>query len=185
MTLKLKFIPLLMIFVLLCTWAVFSAEHAHAKGGSLQARVFITQADIPKGLSESALLGFACSHQVKVLREITDVEVAKRKWKANVIVSFTQPIEDVEFSVLFYDVHTGARRLIEDMSTLVSNKRAKTFVQSLTLPRPTFKPERKLELVVTVRRQEVGHALLMLQGEAIERSGQVDFSDEEAAGGSR
>jgi hypothetical protein len=85
----------------------------------------------------------------------------------------------MEFTVLFYDVNDGPRRFIEDMSTMVSNRNERTFVQQITLPRPAFKPNRQMELVVTVRREEVGRLKFGVVGDEPRRSGQVSFSDEE------
>ncbi len=156
------------------------AEPAEAARG-LKAQVYLTQHKIPRGLSEKALLGFARSHNAKILQE-SDGDVKSRKWKANLVVAFNQPVDDMEFSVLFYDVHDGSRRFIEDMSTMVSNRKDKTFVQPITLPRPNFKPNRNLELVVTVRRAEVARLKFGVSGQEIRRSGVVSFSDEETGG---
>jgi hypothetical protein len=153
--------------------------HPVAAGGGIKAQAFLTQAKIPPGMSEKGLLGFARGNSQKFLRETTDEEVKKRKWKANLVVSFTHPVDDMEFQILFYDIQDGPRRFIEDMSTMVNDRKQKTFVQTLTLGRPTFKPNRSLELVVTVKRQEVGTLKFAVQGEEIKRSGQVSFSDEE------
>jgi hypothetical protein len=150
------------------------------EAGGLKAQVYLLQAKLPSGLSEKGLLGFARSNSMKLLHENTDDEVKRRKWKANLVVSFSKPVDDMEFTVLFYDVQDGPRRFVEDMSTMVNNRNNKTFVQPITLARPTFKPNRELELVVTVKREEVGKLKFGVLGEEIKRSGQVSFSDEEA-----
>ena len=150
-----------------------------AEAGALKARVFLVQANVPRTLSEKALLGFARKNNQRILREATDAEVKHRKWHANLIVSFNRPVGDLEFTVLFYDVHDGPRRFVNDMATFVNDKKQKTFVQKVTLPRPSFKPNRNMELVVTVRHQEVGRAKFGLVGEEIRRSGTVDFGDDE------
>jgi len=150
-----------------------------AAGGGNKALAYLTQAKIPPGLSEKGLLGFARGNSMKYLHETTDDEVKKRKWKANLVVSFSRPVDDMEFQVLFYDIQDGPRRFIEDMSTMVSKRTEKTFVQPITLSRPSFKPNRQLELVVTVKHQEVGTLKFGVMGEEIKRSGQVSFSDDE------
>ena len=160
--------------------ALGSALFAHpAEAGSLKAQAFLTQAKIPGGLTEKGLIGFARGNSQKFLRETTDAEVKSRKWKANLVVAFSRPIDDMEFNVLFYDVQDGPRRFVEDMSTMLNHRNEKTFVQPLTLSRPTFKPNREMELVVTVKREEVGKLRFAVTGEEIKRSGEVSFSDEE------
>lgn len=152
-----------------------------AAAGGLKANVFLTQAKIPSGLSEKRLIGFARSNSQRFLRE-TDGEIKQRKWKANMVVSFTGPVDDMEFTVLFYDVHDGPRRFVDEMSTMVNKRNEKTYVQPITLARPQFKPNRNMELVVTVKRAEVGRLKFAVQGEEIKRSGEVSFSDDEVPG---
>jgi hypothetical protein len=150
-----------------------------AQAASLKANVFLVQAAVPKTLTEKALIGFARSHSNKILRESTDAEVKARKWKAEMIVSFNMPVDDMEFGILFYDIHDGPRRFVDDMSAMLSDRKQKTFVQKLTLSRPQFKPNRNMELIVTVRRAEVGRLRFGMTGEEIKRSGEVSFSDGE------
>ena len=149
------------------------------EAGGLKANLYIMQAKIPSGMSEKGLLGFARGNSMKLLHETTDAEIKQRKWKANLVVNFTKPVDDMEFTVLFYDVQDGPRRFVEDMSTMVNNRNEKTFVQPVTLSRPTFKPNRQMELVVTVKREEVGKLKFGVLGEEIKRSGEVSFSDAE------
>jgi hypothetical protein len=156
-----------------------------AQAGSLKAQVFLLQTPIPNNLSEKALLSFAHAHSNKFLRETTDAEIKSRRWKADMIVSFNAPVGDMEFQVLFYDVQDGPRRFVEDMSTMVNDRKQKTFVQKVSLPRPSFKPNRQLELVVTVSRAEVGRLRFNVVGEEIKRSGEVSFEDSEAGGGKK
>jgi hypothetical protein len=150
-----------------------------AEAGSLKANVFLVQVPIPSKLTEKALLAFGRAHANKILRETTDEELKTRKWKAEMIVSFSAPVEDTEFQVLFYDIHDGPRRFVDDMSTMVNDRSQRTFVQKVTLPRPAFKPNRNMELVVTVKRAEVGRMKFGVVGEEIKRSGEVSFSDKE------
>src|SRR5262245_54111384 len=150
-----------------------------AEAGGLKAQVFITQAKIPTGLSEKALIGFARANNQKLIRETTSEPIKERTWKATMVITFTAPPNDMEFTVLFYDVHDGPRRFVDDMSTMVNKKNEKTYVQKLTLDRPKFKPNRNMELVVTVRREEVGRLKFGVLGEEIKRSGEVSFSDAE------
>jgi len=150
-----------------------------AEAGSLKAQVYLVQATIPRTLSEKALIGFARKNNNRILREATDADVKARKWNATMVVAFNAPVNDLEFTVLFYDIHDGPRRFVNDMATFVDDKKQKTFVQKITLPRPAFKPNRNMELVVTVRRQEVGRVKFGVTGQEIKRSGTVEFGDSE------
>ena len=149
------------------------------EAGRLKAKIALTQAKIPKKLTEKGLLSFARRHGSRKLVETNDKDIKKRKWKANMVVAFNAPVGDLEFQVLFYDIHDGPRRFVQNLSTFVSNRKEKTFVQPISLPRPDFKPNRNMELVVTVRRQEVGRMKFAMVGQEKRRSGVVSFSDKE------
>ena len=150
-----------------------------AEAASLKAQVYLVQAKIPAKLTEKALIGFARKNANKLLREATDAPVKERKWQAEMVISFSAPVNDMEFQVLFYDIQDGPRRSVNDMSTMVDDRTQKTFVQKVTLPRPSFKPNRQMELVVTVKRAEVGRMKFGVIGEELKRSGEVSFSDKE------
>jgi len=150
-----------------------------AEAASLKAQVYLVQAKIPAKLTEKALIGFARKNANKLLREATDAPVKERKWQAEMVISFSAPVNDMEFQVLFYDIQDGPRRFVNDMSTMVDDRTQKTFVQKVTLPRPSFKPNRQMELVVTVKRAEVGRMKFGVIGEELKRSGEVSFSDKE------
>lgn len=145
----------------------------------LRATVYITQAAIPRGLTEKALIGFARGHQARILNETTETDIATRHWTGNMVVSFNTPPGDLEYHALFYDVTDGARQFINDMSIYVSDRDQRTYVQRINLARPQFRPNRRLEAVITVAHAEVGRVSLELRGEEIQRSGQVDFSVED------
>lgn len=165
--------------------AVVGTGHAVLDGGSvdaqrLRAQVFITQRAIPGRLTERGLIRFARSHNARRLAETSDAPIPERKWLANMVTSFNRGVGDLEFQVLFYDLEGGARRFIgPPLSTFVNNRDERTFVQRLRLERPQFKPNTRMELVVTVRRQEVGRRRFELIGERVRHTGEVSFSDDE------
>jgi hypothetical protein len=66
------------------------------------------------------------------------------------------------------------------MTVFVSDSNQKTIVHKMYLKRPQFEPNRRLEMVVTVRRQEVGRYRFQILGDAVQDSGEVTFSDDEA-----
>jgi hypothetical protein len=151
-----------------------------AEAGRLKAQVYITQAKIPNRLSERGLIRFARGHRTKLLRETQEAKLKDRQWNAHLVIAFNAPPNDLEYQVLFYDVHDGPRRLVEDMSTFVNDRSQKTYLQKIALKRPRFKPNRNMELVVVVRRQEVSRLSFGVVGQAVRRSGTINFSDEEA-----
>jgi hypothetical protein len=145
------------------------------EAGSLKANVFLTQNKIPGSLTEKGLLGFVKSHKAARLRESSEEKLEERKFMAEMVTQFNAPPGDLEFHVLFYDIHDGARQFVEDMATFIDDRKQKVYVQRIKLPRPRFKPNRRMELVVVVKRAEVGSLKFITDGEEKRNSGTVNF----------
>jgi hypothetical protein len=148
------------------------------EAGALKANVYLTQHKIPAKLTEKGLIGFVRSHHASRLRESSEEKIEERKFMAEMVTQFSQPPGDLEFHVLFYDIHEGSRQFVEDMSTFIDDRKQKVFLQRVKLPRPRFKPNRRMELVVTVKRAEVGSLKFITDGEEKRHSGVVSFEDE-------
>ena len=148
------------------------------EAGALKANVYLTQHKIPGNLSEGGLIKFVRSHKAARLRETSEEKLDERKFMADMVTQFNAPPGDLEFHVLFYDITDGARQFIEDMSTFIDDRKQKVFLQRVKLPRPRFKPNRRLELVVTVKRAEVGSLKFIVDGEEKRHSGRVDFGSD-------
>ncbi|MGB5283759.1 MAG: hypothetical protein WBN29_04570 [Polyangiales bacterium] len=147
----------------------------------LRARIFLTQKGVPRSLSESGVLRFAQSNRATRLRENADAPVEDRQWQATLVANFNAPLGDSEFEVLFYDIQTAERKFIAPaMTVFVNNSNQRTIVHKLRLKRPQFEPNRRLEMVVTVRRQEVGRYRFQILGDRVQHGGEVTFSDDEA-----
>jgi hypothetical protein len=160
--------------------AVFLSMPAKASAAApLRAKVLITQTAIPQNLNERKLIAFAKSHNAKRLQETKDVPVKQRRWFAEMVVAFNSSPADLEYHALFFDVTGGGRRFVDDMAIMVSDKAQRTFLQKLKLKRPQFEPGRVYEIVVTVRRNEVGKTQFETTGDFEQRSGRVDFDDKE------
>jgi len=164
------------LFVSLLALAALPLAPAAAAG--LKATVYLTQNKIPNGLTEKGLLGFVKSHKAARLRESSEEKLEQRKFMAEMVTQFNAPPGDLEFHVLFYDVHEGSRQFIEDMSTFIDDRKQKVFLQRIKLPRPRFKPNRRMELVVTVKRAEVGALKFITEGEEKRNTGVVSFDDQ-------
>ena len=155
-------------------------QDADAASG-LRARIYLTQRGIPRSLSESGVIRFAQSNKATRLRETVDAPIEDRQWRATLVANFNAPVGDSEFEVLFYDIQTAERKFIAPaMTVFVNNRNQRTIVHKLRLKRPQFEPNRRLEMVVTVRRQEVGRYRFQILGDRVQHSGEVTFTDDEA-----
>lgn len=158
---------------------VLNTNNEASAAAPLRAKVLITQTAIPQNLNERKLIAFAKSHNAKRLQETKDVPVKQRRWFAEMVVAFNTSPADLEYHALFFDVTGGGRRFVDDMAIMVSDKAQRTFLQKLKLKRPQFEPGHVYEIVVTVRRNEVGKTLFETIGDFEQRSGRVDFDDKE------
>lgn len=150
-------------------------EDADAQG-RLRAQVWIVQGRMPRLPTQRALLGYARSHNARRLRETTDVPIPERRWQGHIITKFSRPLGDVQFTVLFYDVEQERRITGQPMDVFVNRRDETVFLQRFRLERRWFRPNRDMELVVTVRREEVGRRRFELVGEVPRNSGVVDFT---------
>lgn len=155
-------------------------QGADAASG-LRAKIFLTQKGVPGSLSESGVIRFAQSNKATRLVESNDAPVEDRHWRATLVANFNQPVGDSEFEVLFYDIQTAERKFIAPTMTVFVNDRSqRTIVHKMRLKRPQFEPNRRIEMVVTVRRQEVGRYRFQILGDRVQHGGEVTFSDDEA-----
>ncbi len=176
----LKLRPLLFALALSSAVVALAPSDAADAASGLRASIFLTQKGIPRSLSETGVLKFARQNKATRLAEISSVPIEDRYWRANLVVAFNAPVRDSEFEVLFYDIQTAERKFIAPaMTVFLNDSDQKTIVHKMSLRRPQFEPNRRLEMVVTVRRQEVGRYRFQILGDAIQRSGEVTFTDDE------
>ena len=99
------------------------------------------------------------------------------------VVSFTREVGDLEYQALFYDRGRGGNAIrVASRGAwpfMLNSREERTFVQRLRLPRPDFLPLHTYEMVITVRRQEMGTTMFALRGEEPRRTGFVDFSEDD------
>jgi hypothetical protein len=140
-----------------------------------RAQLYLSQANIPARLSEQGLRNFLRSHQARMINEESD----HRTWKFKVGTFFRGSPGDLEAHLLFYDVEHGSRIFVTEMTVFLSNRDETAFLQNVTLMRPMFKPRNRYICVLTIRRNEMASANFELVGLQAERTGRVEFSDQD------
>jgi hypothetical protein len=145
-----------------------------------RAEVYLTQAklNLHELPTEAKLLGFARKHKTKILQETTiETDVEKRKFPLALVVKFAQAPNDYQFEVTYYDLEEGRRWLRTD-TTMVTDPKQRTYVdKNVKLDRPKFQPNHRMEVVVVVRKQEVGSFKFETRGERKRHSGVVSFDE--------
>jgi hypothetical protein len=161
--------------ILASAWVAPALLRAQSLRASVMLMQGISRADI-----RGNLLSFAKKHQTKRLTESSEPELSKRTWSGYMVISFTRPPQDAELTFLYYDIHQGTRKFVESRSSFLSGSRSeKVFLQPFRLDRPTFRPNRRMELVITMHQQEVANLKFEVLGQEPKRSGVVDFTEDE------
>lgn len=135
---------------------------------------------VPDSISSlQQLTRFARSHRARQLNELeTNRPPSERRWEATLVLQFNRPLSEGEYQILYFDATAGhERRLVSGPEDVrVSSRTESTFVHDVRMPRSRFRPNRDIEIVVNVRRQEAGRARIRIVGEEVQRSGEVDFT---------
>ncbi len=143
-----------------------------------RATVYVVSGTVPRSVgSAQDLVRYARSHRARQLQESTAEPMDRRKWYADVVVQFAQPLPGRSFTILLYDVTDGERSLLGNPSDVFFGSATQTtIVQEIRMERPTFRPNRDIEVVVTVQRREVGRTRVRIVGEVPRHSGSLDFT---------
>jgi hypothetical protein len=150
------------------------------EAGSLKATIHLTQHEISKSANTEQKLmrwlqsGVALA-ATRPAAETTEPEMDQRKFLINMVVAFNAPINDYEFTAHVYDIEDGPRGSDKLFPVMTPNKGDKVIVTKLKLPRPEFKPQRRYEVVIVVRKAEVGSKKFMTGGEKKKNTGLVEF----------
>ncbi len=121
---------------------------------------------------------FVRNHRVNRIRAGDD-----GNWRFEYMAFFRRPINDREVQVLFYDANSRNERYINSYSLYLQDRQQRIVGGTARLERPDFRPNRYYRIVVTSRRRTVARLnRFVLIGDEEERSGRVDFSDEDTRG---
>lgn len=153
------------------------AAHPATAQATARATVYVVAGSVPRSVgSASRLLAYARSHRARQLQESTEEPMDQRHWYADVVIQFSRPLTERAFTILLYDVTDGERSLLGAPVDSVVGRDQTIIVQNIRIDRPRARPNRDVEAVVTVRRQEVGRARFRIVGEARRGNGSLDFT---------
>lgn len=156
---------------------VVAAFHPAGAQPNLRADVYVVAGSVPRSVSSaSQLLAYARSHRARELRESTEEQMDQRHWYADVVVKFNRSLTERGFTILLYDVTDGERSLLGAPVDSMVGRDQTIIVQNIRIDRPRARPNRDVEAVVTVQRQEVGRARFRIVGEVRRGNGSLDFT---------
>lgn len=142
-----------------------------------RATVYVVGGTVPHSIaSASGLLSYARSHRARQLQESTAEPMNERHWYADVVVQFSRPLTERSFTILVNDVTDGTPSLVGGPVDSMVGRDQTVIVQNIRIDRPRARPNRDVQVVVTVHRTEVGRANVRLVGEVPRSSGSLDFT---------
>jgi hypothetical protein len=145
----------------------------------LSARPFPQQAR-----SASAYIG-AVKKQ-SLTRFVEDKE--NKEWRIFYAAFFKQPVGDLDVNLKIYDVTSG-ERLVEAYEQYLSNTSSRALTGKVLLKRGDgtagYDPNTRIKMVMMSKGKVIAQATFVIQGEGKKYSGKVEFTAEEAAGGTK
>lgn len=144
---------------------------------SVRATLFVVAGDLPRSLGSSdQVLRYARSHRARSLRESNEAEMDQRHWNATVVTQFARPFQDRNFTLLFYDVTDSPRSMVGSPMDIYVRGGDSIVATDVRMERPRFRPNRDIEVVLTVRHAEAGRVRVRIEGEVRQGNGSLDFT---------
>ena len=107
-----------------------------------------------------------------------------KAWKIYYTAFFRRPLNSLEVTVKIWDVSSGAKHLITTFEQYMDKRGAKSITSHVVLNRDDFGVNKNLMMTMESNGAVLAATRFAILGEAEKYSGQVNFSEEEAAKGS-
>jgi len=107
----------------------------------------------------------------------------KKGWKIYFAAFLKVPLDDVEYTIKFYDVTSGPQQLLGASDNFNDSRGQKTIVSNITLEKKSFGVNKTLLMSIENRGRVLAQGKFKIVGEGEKFSGKVNFSDEETKSG--
>ena len=108
---------------------------------------------------------------------------ASKSWKVYYTAFFRRPLNSLEVTVKIWDVSSGSKHLMTTFEQYMDKRGAKSITSHVTLYRDDFGVNKNLMMTMESNGAVLAATRFAILGEAEKYSGQVNFSEEEAAKG--
>jgi hypothetical protein len=107
----------------------------------------------------------------------------KKGWKIYFAAFLKVPLDDVEYTIKFYDVTSGPQQMLGASDNFNDSRGQKTIVSNITLEKKAFGVNKTLLMTIENRGRVLASGKFKILGEGEKFSGKVNFTDEETKGG--
>lgn len=108
---------------------------------------------------------------------------ATKSWKVYYTAFFRRPLNSLEVTVKLWDVSSGSKHLITTFEQYMDKRGAKSITSHVVLERDSFGVNKNLMMTMESNGAILAATRFAILGEAERYSGEVNFSEEEAAKG--
>ena len=109
---------------------------------------------------------------------------AKQQWKIYFAAFLSRPLNDVEYVIKFYDISGGTQQLLGASENFNDERGQKTIVSNIVLEKKSFGVNKHILMTIENKGSVYASGKFKILGEGERFSGKVNFSEEEAKGGS-
>lgn len=109
----------------------------------------------------------------------------KKQWKVHFIGFLKAPLNDLEYMVKIYELSGRGQQLLSTFEQFTDERGQKTLTSSVVLERKQFGVNKELLITMEYRGKVLASGRMKILGQGDKFTGKVNFSDEEAANGSK
>jgi hypothetical protein len=109
---------------------------------------------------------------------------ADHSWMIYFAAFLKRPLNDVEYSIKFYELTGGGQRLLGTSDQFNDERGQKTIVSKIKLEKKSFGVNKELLMTIENKGTVYASTRFKIIGEGEHFSGKVNFSEDDAAGGS-
>jgi|MudIll2142460700_1097286.scaffolds.fasta_scaffold00749_8 hypothetical protein len=109
----------------------------------------------------------------------------KKQWKIHFAGFLRQPLNDLEYLVKVYELNGGRQQLLLTFEQFTSERGMTALVSNMTLERKHVGVNKELLVTMENKGKVLASSRFRILGQGERYNGKVDFSEEEAAGGSK
>ncbi|MFL5305719.1 MAG: hypothetical protein ACJ8F1_10915 [Polyangia bacterium] len=146
-------------------------------------KIIITKNRLPMRFSSSG--AFVSALQKNKIDKIWPTEESgadKGSWNLEYLAFFSQPLDDSEIQVKFYDITAGGKKFVAGDPQYTRERGSRIFGSSITLAKPEFDVRKRYMMTIESRGRVIATTSFWLLGKGANYSGKVEFSDSEARG---